>query len=740
MGEITVFISYSHDSDEHREQVLALSERLRADGIKTLLDQYVNGSPRQGWPRWMLDQLDAADFVLVVCTETYYRRFRGHEEPGKGKGVDWEGALITQGLYDSRSRTLKFVPIFLSAAAEDWIPEPLRSGTHYTLTSGNDYKRLYDFLRGRAGVEPGPVGVLKTGSRPKETAPNFGDFPGSPVLAQVSAPTAAPSSLGGPEARSPAKPPRVYISYTWRTEGLKRRALKLAERLHKAGIDTRIDLFYAKSLHGFTPPDPLPDRDSWEAWQEEQIRDADCVLVICTPQYVESPISTGAWRDMNFMRQDLESGRAGHRKFIPVGFGTHKANAPFIPAFIKGATYYDLIMSASSGFGFEDVLRRLKTEFGQEISGARRHVEAAAPLAKHSIELASSMKNTERSIVWLHLSDLHNCKEKTGWDAHRVLRPLIKDLKKMEEDHGLIPQVMFFTGDAAFGNIGNVPESTLTEQFDGVHEVLEAVRTAFSTAVPKENIFIVPGNHDVDREEVTPDQTSWLAAQTQAKTVNDLIQKGDRQWQRFVDRLAAYRDFLVRHKYSHLLSDPKRLIYSETRDLHGLKLGIAGFNSAWACGGDGEKGKLWFGGDWQSGELLGKLSKADFLLALIHHPFGWFVEQEDTPLRILFEREFAFHLHGHEHLGWVDAKVDGHVRLAAAACYDSSHMDNGYNFVRLNLDTGEGEVWLRKYDAQGGGWVPRAVAGKTSNDGLWRLGKLPWLQPLLAKAKPVNPR
>jgi hypothetical protein len=29
----TVFISYSHDSVEHRERVLALSERLRKDGI-----------------------------------------------------------------------------------------------------------------------------------------------------------------------------------------------------------------------------------------------------------------------------------------------------------------------------------------------------------------------------------------------------------------------------------------------------------------------------------------------------------------------------------------------------------------------------------------------------------------------------------------------------------------------------------------------------------------------------------
>src|SRR5262245_51694145 len=61
--------------------------------------------------------------------------------------------------------------------------------------------------------------------------------------------------------------PRVYVSYTWRTKGLRSRALRFAEKLRKAGIDARID--------GFTAPDPLPDRDSWAEWQEEQVRDAD---------------------------------------------------------------------------------------------------------------------------------------------------------------------------------------------------------------------------------------------------------------------------------------------------------------------------------------------------------------------------------------------------------------------------------------------------------------------------------
>jgi TIR domain len=90
-----VFISYSHDSLEHAQYVLQLAERLRSDGVNAQLDQYVAGTPTEAWPRWMLDKLDWAEFVLVICTETYHRRFRGHEVLGIGKGADWEGNLIT---------------------------------------------------------------------------------------------------------------------------------------------------------------------------------------------------------------------------------------------------------------------------------------------------------------------------------------------------------------------------------------------------------------------------------------------------------------------------------------------------------------------------------------------------------------------------------------------------------------------------------------------------------------------
>ncbi len=180
-----VFISYTHDSPEHRERVLELSERLRDSGFDTRLDRYVNGTPDEGWPRWMMNRFDEASYVLVVCTETYHRRFRGHKEPDRGKGGDWEGAWITQEIYDARSVTTKFVPILFSRDDEEHIPEPLRKHTHYTLTSKESYDALCDFLDQVAGVEPRPVGKRRPRQRRTGTPLKFKEEPDNP------APTAA---------------------------------------------------------------------------------------------------------------------------------------------------------------------------------------------------------------------------------------------------------------------------------------------------------------------------------------------------------------------------------------------------------------------------------------------------------------------------------------------------------------------------------------------------------------------
>ena len=97
-----VFLSYSHDSDEHAARVLALADALCDRGIDVILDRYVHPAPDEGWPRWMERNLDEAKFVLMVCTETYRRRVMGREESGKGLGVRWEGGLIYNRIYHDK--------------------------------------------------------------------------------------------------------------------------------------------------------------------------------------------------------------------------------------------------------------------------------------------------------------------------------------------------------------------------------------------------------------------------------------------------------------------------------------------------------------------------------------------------------------------------------------------------------------------------------------------------------------
>ncbi|MBN3878466.1 hypothetical protein [Nostoc sp. JL23] len=48
-----------------------------------------------------------------------------------------------------------------------------------------------------------------------------------------------------------------------------------------------------------------------------------------------------------------------------------------------------------------------------------------------------------QTLTWLHLSDIHACKPRTGWDAKRVTDTLCKDLKKTQERYGLRPDLIF---------------------------------------------------------------------------------------------------------------------------------------------------------------------------------------------------------------------------------------------------------------------------------------------------------
>ncbi len=162
---IRVFISYSHDSEEHREAVAQLAASLRTRGIDAWIDRYVL-PPEEGWVRWMKRQIEDSDFVLLVCTEVYRQRFDGRAS-GEGRGVTYEGLLASQLIHDGGSKNRKFIAVLLNPGDTAHIPLELRPYSYYLLPEGFD--SLLCHLHGLPELTPPPLGrapLLPEGSSP----------------------------------------------------------------------------------------------------------------------------------------------------------------------------------------------------------------------------------------------------------------------------------------------------------------------------------------------------------------------------------------------------------------------------------------------------------------------------------------------------------------------------------------------------------------------------------------------
>ena len=160
-----VFVSYTHDSREHDARVLAMSNELRAKGFDCDLDQY---HANQRWPTWMEQKIETAEKVIVVCTETYLRRWKNDEKPAVGLGAQWESLLTKQWLYESPKTQEKFVPVVFDRADLQYIPTPLRDVTRVVMTDGIDA-----LVRRLLNIAPAEMPQVRTSVPPLAMAPAF---------------------------------------------------------------------------------------------------------------------------------------------------------------------------------------------------------------------------------------------------------------------------------------------------------------------------------------------------------------------------------------------------------------------------------------------------------------------------------------------------------------------------------------------------------------------------------------
>jgi hypothetical protein len=152
-----VFISYAHESDQLSDNVLDFSNFLRSKNIDSEIDQYEE-APSEGWPKWMLRQIQEADYVLVACSKLFYERANDVTSSTDGLGVKWETNLILQLLYTMSTNNVKFIPIIFNSNEKDFIPLPLQPYTYYNISNIQDKEKLKNRLLGIAGTKRPELG------------------------------------------------------------------------------------------------------------------------------------------------------------------------------------------------------------------------------------------------------------------------------------------------------------------------------------------------------------------------------------------------------------------------------------------------------------------------------------------------------------------------------------------------------------------------------------------------------
>ena len=262
---------------------------------------------------------------------------------------------------------------------------------------------------------------------------------------------------------------------------------------------------------------------------------------------------------------------------------------------------------------------------------------------------------------WIHLSDIHtgHGDKAYGWDQGLVLAEIVRDIARQRKAQPEPPiDAVLVTGD-----IANTGAGRDAAEYDEAAAWLRQVGDA--AGAPAARIFVVPGNHDVNRGVDRDDAVRQLVTDLRdgTKSLDDALDDPAQRatLARRMERYLAFASAFAPTGSADPLHWTHRLVARS-----GLAVRLVGLNTTLLAASDDDQGKLRVGMK-QIGQAFKDTQEGELVLALGHHPLsgGWLADQA------MIEPYLKRHVH---------ALLTGHVHAADA---EESRSGAGKTFLRV---------------------------------------------------------
>lgn len=283
--------------------------------------------------------------------------------------------------------------------------------------------------------------------------------------------------------------------------------------------------------------------------------------------------------------------------------------------------------------------------------------------------------------VFIHLSDIHFGQEKDGGIVF-----INDDAKKRLLDDAAAEIAKLGTSASGIIVTGDIAYAAKYEEYAKAGEWLD--RLAERIGCSRLDIQMVPGNHDIDRDAITPVAKFHLeSVREHGDKMLDMLLDDEGQREALYKRFAAYRDFSGGYgcdlDVGGVYSADVAVAVAPGRTVRFVRL-----NSALICSRKDDEGKLILGARQRIFDGI----DGEEMVVLVHHPLNW-LQDSDEAARYFKSRARVI-ISGHEHFPSLDIKpveegCDLLMLAAGATAPDDIDEKYTYKYNILTFDWDE---------------------------------------------------